>query len=464
MILTNPLETKLNPTFSRKNTTIKRLKCSYNNLFLTLILLFTLSFSYSQTLAFPTAEGFGKTATGGRGGIVYKVTNLNDSGKGSLRKGILKKGPRTIVFDVSGTIELKSKLDVNKGDLTILGQTAPGNGITIKGYPFTIKSDNIIIRYLRFRMGDRYAIEGDALGCRNTNNVIIDHCSISWGTDENASFYNNTNFTLQWCIISEALNNSVHKKGAHGYGGIWGGQKVSFHHNLIANNNSRNPRFSGSKTTKNSDNEFVDFRNNVIYNWGDNSIYGGEKGTYNIVNNYYKAGPATTSSKKNRIVSPSEPYGKFYVNGNVVIGYETITKQNWNGGVHCKDLNVVKLVSPININNNIKTSTAKNAFSDVLKNVGANICRDRVDKRLISTTKKGKTSYKNGIIDSQENVGGWPTLKSSKPKKDLDNDGIPDKWEIKHNLDTTTNDANLHTLSNEYTNIEYYSFSISNEL
>lgn len=418
--------------------------------------------NYGQQLAFPEAEGFGKYATGGRGGLVYKVTNLNDDGEGSLRKGIVKSGARTIIFEVSGTIELQKNLDINKGDLTILGQTAPGEGITIKGYPVTIKADNVIVRYIRFRMGDTNAIEGDALGCRNTNNVIIDHCSISWGTDENASFYNNKNFTFQWCIISEALNRSVHKKGAHGYGGIWGGVNVSFHHNLITSNNSRNPRFSGSSTTENSENEFVDFRNNVIYNWGENSIYGGEKGTYNIINNYFKPGPATADSKKNRIVEPYEPYGKFYVNGNFVNGYDAISKNNWNGGVQCANPEATKLNTEISISKNIKTDSASEAFESVLKQSGASLFRDAVDARIVHNTREGSANYKNGIIDSQDNVGGWPILKSEKAKLDSDEDGMSDDWEIQNKLDPKTNDAILNTLDKNFTNIEVYSNAFVN--
>ncbi|RED46774.1 pectate lyase [Winogradskyella eximia] len=414
------------------------------------------SLSFAQQLAFPTAEGFGKFTTGGRGGFIYKVTNLNDEGDGSLRKGILKKGPRIIVFEISGTIELKSKLDINRGDLSILGQTAPNDGITIKGYPVTIKSDNVILRYLRFRMGDINNIEGDALGCRNTENVIIDHCSISWGTDENASFYDNKNFTLQWCIISEALNRSVHKKGAHGYGGIWGGVRASFHHNLLVSNNSRNPRFSGSKTTENSVNEFVDFRNNVIYNWGENSIYGGEKGVYNLINNYFKSGPATTSSKLNRIVSPSEPYGKFYVDGNFVYNDKDVTQNNWNGGVQCENPEFTKLNQPINISDNINTSSANEAYLAVLNHVGLSIKRDAVDKRVLKSVVEGSVTYKQGIIDSQENVGGWPILRTKKAGKDTDNDGIPNKWERKLKLDCKVKDAHLSTLDKNYSNIEIY--------
>ena len=428
-------------------------KKSYLLFFLTLLMC---KFNFSQPLAFPTAEGFGRFASGGRGGLTYTVTNLNDSGEGSLRKGILKKGARTIVFAISGTIELKSKLDINRGDLSILGQTAPAEGITIKGYPVTIKADNVIVRYLRFRMGDINTIEGDALGCRNTTNVIIDHCSISWGTDENASFYNNKNFTLQWCIVSEALNKSIHKKGAHGYGGIWGGGNASFHHNLIACNNSRNPRFSGSSTTENSVNEFVDFRNNVIYNWGENSIYGGENGSYNLINNYFKSGPATTSSKLDRIVSPSEPYGKFFVDGNFVDGFEYISQNNWEGGVQCENPDEVKLNSPIRISENIKTDPVNVSYKKVLEHAGSSFYRDTVDERILHDTKNGTSSFKNGIIDSQSDVGGWPMLKPDQAITDSDGDGIPDSWEKNHNLDHLIKNGNLKTLSSDYTNIEMY--------
>ena len=443
--------------FHKTQTTMKLKNCIFS-------LLFILCFHglIAQQVAFPDAEGFGRYATGGRGGLTYVVTNLNDDGEGSLRKGIVKNGPRTIVFAVSGTIELQSKLDINKGDLTILGQTAPNRGITLKGYPVTIKADNVIVRYLRFRMGDIHNIEGDALGCRNTNNVIIDHCSISWGTDENASFYNNENFTLQWCVISEALNNSIHSKGAHGYGGIWGGVRASFHHNLIANNNSRNPRFSGSSTTENSKNEFVDFRNNVIYNWGENNIYGGENGMYNMVNNYFKSGPATTSSKLDRIVSPTEPYGQFYIDGNHVVGFENITKNNWDGGVQCDKPQLAKLDVEISIENNINTTSAEIAFEDVLKNAGASLHRDAVDERIVRNAKNGTVDYKNGIIDSQQNVGGWPELTSEKSTKDSDGDGIPNTWEQKLKLDCKKDDSNLYTLDKNYTNIEVYSHALLN--
>ncbi len=415
-----------------------------------------LSQSESQTLAFPSAEGFGQYATGGRGGVVYIVTNLNDSGEGSLRKGIVKHGPRTIVFAVSGTIFLESPLDINRGDLTIAGQTAPGDGITLAGYPVSIKADNVIIRYMRFRMGDINKQQADAIGGRDTKNVILDHCSMSWATDEVASFYRNHNFTMQWCIVSEALNRSVHEKGDHGYGGIWGGANVSFHHNLIASNNSRNPRFSGSSTTENLVDEFVDFRNNVIYNWKGNSIYGGEKGTYNMVNNYFKSGPATPESRKDRIVNPSEPYGKFYVDGNHVEGFPNISKDNWNGGVQCDDPESTKLEKAIPITDNVRTESAQSAYLSVLKSAGASLHRDAVDKRILDNVRTGTAMVGNGIIDSQEQVGGWPELKSDEAPKDADRDGMPDAWEKAKGLDVDEDDSMHFTLDKEYTNLEIY--------
>lgn len=429
----------------------------YTNLLIVIItILSCISNIQAQQLSFPGAEGFGRYTTGGRGGLVYTVTNLHDDGEGSLRKGILKDEVRTIVFAVSGTIDLKSSLDINHGNLSIFGQTAPGEGITLKGYPLKVKADNVIIRYLRFRMGDINEVEDDAFGGRDQKNIILDHCSVSWATDENASFYWNKNFTMQYCIISEALNRSVHHKGAHGYGGIWGGENASFHHNLIVSNNSRNPRFGGSKSVPNAPNELVDFRNNVIFNWGDNSIYGGEKGNYNMVNNYFKSGPATTSSKKDRIVNPSKPYGKFYVHGNYVEGYPEISKDNWKGGVQCDDPGQSKHEKEFSIENNVKTQSAEDAYENVLQQAGASLARDVVDKRIVYEVRIGKTTYGNGIIDAQEDVGGWPKLRKGKSLNDTDQDGMPDEWEKQKGLSPKVNDANNFNLDKGFTNLEIY--------
>ena len=444
--------------FKKKNFIYTKLIKKLSNLVIVGLLMPFIMVAQTSTniLAFPSAEGFGRYATGGRGGEVYIVTNLNDSGEGSLRKGIVKHGPRIIVFAVSGTIFLESPLDINRGDLTIAGQTAPGDGITIAGYPVKVKGDNIIIRYLRFRLGDINKQQDDAISGGGTKNVILDHCSMSWSVDEVASFYRNRDFTMQWCIISEALNNSVHQKGAHGYGGIWGGSNASFHHNLISSNNSRNPRFSGSSTTVNAPDEFVDFRNNVIYNWEHNSIYGGEKGTYNLVNNYFKSGPATPESRKDRIVNPSEPYGKFYVDGNYVEGFLAITKDNWNGGVQCDNPLDTQAKTEYSIGSNIKTQSAEEAYYSVLKSAGASLNRDTVDKRIVNDARSGTSTFGNGIIDTQEQVGGWPELKSAEPLKDSDEDGMPDNWEKLHNLDINKKDSSLYTLDEQYTNIEVY--------
>lgn len=391
--------------------------------------------------------------------MVY-VTNLEDSGEGSLRKAIQKKGPRIIVFAVSGTIVLKEPLDINNGDVTIAGQSAPGDGICISNYPVSIKADNVILRYMRFRLGDVAGQQEDALsGNRGRSNIIIDHCSMSWATDECASFYRNKNFTLQWSIISESLNESVHEKGDHGYGGIWGGEGASFHHNLIANHSSRTPRFSGSKSTPNSPDELVDFRNNVIFNWVHNSSYGGEKGRYNMVNNYYKAGPATISSKKDRIVNPWQPYGKFYVTGNHVEGFPSITQNNWAGGVQADHVDSAKAVNPFEVAS-IKEQAAAQAYELVLAHAGVSHKRDAVDTRVVADVRSGKPTSgkkKNGIIDSQQDVGGWPELKSTPAPEDKDRDGMPDAWELQQNLDPTNPaDAAVYTLDKQYTNVEVY--------
>lgn len=414
---------------------------------------------YAQPIAFPGAEGYGKYAVGGRGGRVVKVTNLNDDGPGSLREAIRAKGPRIVVFTVSGTIELQSELRINNPNITIAGQSAPGDGICLKGYPFGVNADNVVIRFLRFRLGDTSGVEADAIGGRQTDNVIIDHCSISWATDECASFYHNRNFTMQWCLVSEPLNMSVHAKGAHGYAGIWGGEGASFHHNLLANSNSRNPRFSGSETTANTADELVDFRNNVIYNWGDNSVYGGEKGRYNMVNNYYKPGPATSKSKRDRIVNPSPPYGRFYVQGNHVEGSPEVTADNHKGGIHVDNPSAVLVSEAFAIEVPIGGQSAMEAYEEVLLYAGASLHRDEVDIRIVQEVRHGVSSFgKNGdgIIDSQQDVGGWPVLKGAPYPIDADGDGIPDDWELSHGLDPHSSNAGKRTLHPEYDDVEVY--------
>lgn len=422
--------------------------------------------STAKQIAFPGAEGAGKYATGGRGGIVYEVINLNDGGEGSLRWAIQKKEARTIVFRVSGTIELGSGLDIHYGNLTIAGQSAPGDGICIKGYPVSIKTDNVIIRYMRFRLGNSNRVQGDAFSCRGRRHILIDHCSFSWATDEVASLYELHHATVQWCMISESLNHSVHEKGDHGYGGIWGGDTVSFHHNLFAHNLSRNPRFNGARYQV-VWNDLVDFRNNVIYNWGDNSIYGGERGNHNVVSNYFKPGPGTKKSVRNRVLqittSADYPYGIFYVSGNYTDGNPAVTADNWNGGVDTEAaISMVKADQPF-YHMPLPGQTARDAYQAVLQSAGASLVRDAVDQRIISEVRNGTATYmgefskRPGLIDSQEEVGGWPVLSSRQAPSDHDHDGMPDDWEEKHQLNAgDKSDGAKYTLSETYTNLEIY--------
>ncbi len=436
--------------------------------------------------AFPGAEGGGKYVTGGRGGKVIYVTNLNDSGAGSLRAAIAQSGPRIVVFKVSGTIKLESALNITD-NITIAGQTAPGGGITLRDYNVTVKGNNVIIRYLRFRMGDAKAVESDALGGRFQKNIIVDHCSMSWSTDECVSFYQNENFTLQWSIISESLKNSVHDKGSHGYGGIWGGKNASFHHNLLAHHDSRNPRLGEYANDPFALTDAVDVRNNVIYNWGGNSCYGGDAMNVNIVNNYWKPGPGTGSTKERivstgRILDATSPiygiWGKYYVDGNFVVGSTRATQDNWTYGVYNQfhhsqlpvsqaDKDELKIEAPHPFGE-ITTHSATKAFELVLDYAGANLFRDTVDKRAVDDARSGTASIMNGgngstngYIDTPTAAGGWPELPTATAPDDTDGDGMPDAWETEKGLNPANiADGNLKTLDGGYTNIEVYINSI----
>jgi len=445
------------------------------------ILCGSLAFVEAQNvLSFPGAEGFGRYTTGGRGGKVYVVDKLTDDGsEGTLRYALDQKGPKYIVFKTGGTIYLESPLKIKEGNVTIAGQTAPGDGITVANYETFVGADNVIIRYMRFRMGDQKKHEGDALGARFIKNLIIDHCSMSWSTDETVSIYVNENTTLQWCVIAESLRNSFHKKGPHGYGGIAGGKFASFHHNMYAHHDSRNPRLGEYAGSKFALTDLTDFRNNVIYNWGHNNVYGGEGMNVNIVNNYYKPGPATTTKQRIVAIDKNEKpetevyniWGKYYINGNVIEGNPEITKDNWTEGVFGqmkaynltdKDKSFIKLNQPHDIQSNVITHSAKEAYEKILQIGGASLVRDAVDLHVLEDVKNGSFTYKgskgstNGIIDSQKDVGGFPKLKEGKPLPDSDNDGIPDEWEIKHQLNPKVANANGRDLDKNYDNIEVY--------
>ncbi|MEX0329800.1 MAG: polysaccharide lyase family 1 protein [Puniceicoccaceae bacterium] len=446
-----------------------------------LLLLATTSLLQGAPLAFPGAEGFGKDVTGGRGGVVIEVTNLNDTGPGSLRAAIQASGPRTVVFRVSGTIYLNSTLTIRNGDLTIAGQTAPGDGITIARRGLKIdKARNVIIRFIRARLGDLYprdnnlaTFESDAFECRYATGIIIDHCSFSWSIDETATAYNNKDFTMQWCIVSEALNNSYHSKGSHGYGGIWGGKNATFHHNLIAHHRSRLPRFNGARYDDYAawgDGE-VDHRHNVIYNWADNSAYGAEpnksgfKAKYNIVGNVYKPGPATRSSRVDRIleVYPDPQSGavsSFNVEGNYVFGTLNTSRDNWIGvdNIPPGELPAAKSDEPFPMPD-VEYFPALEAYQQVLTHAGASFPkRDSIDNRIIEEVRTGTATYgNNGLIDSQDEVGGYPVLESLPAPVDTDKDGMPDDWESDHGLNPDDpSDRNGDLDGNGYTNLEEY--------
>ena len=431
-------------------------------------------------IAFPGAEGFGKYTTGGRGGKIFIVNNLNDNGPGSFREAAEKNTPRIILFAVSGTIHLDSRLFI-KGNATIAGQTAPGDGICLADNSVQLNGDNIIIRYLRFRMGDKFQRGGmvdgnggdDAFGGTRRKNIIIDHCSGSWSTDEVFSVYGGDSTTVQWNLITEPLNYSYHfEKGDtgyehHGYGAIWGGKHSSYHHNLIAHCNSRTPRWDG---TRNIPEENCDFVNNVIYDWGHNNVYAGEGGNYNIINNYYKYGPSTSKSVLHRIANPwnkppSIGFGKWYVDGNYVDGSPEVTKDNWLGvDVEKGTTSDVKVTSSPFALVAVNKQSAKDAYESVLKNVGAILPkRDTLDERIIKEVinRTGKMIDVQGNFPHgtayEQTLTAWPTLKSLPAPKDSDGDGMPDDWEKQNGLNANdASDAPVIKLNKFYTNIEVY--------
>lgn len=416
--------------------------------------------------AFPGAEGFARyTTTGGRGGTIVHVTNLNDSGAGSFREAVTAKNGnnRIIVFDVSGYIDLKSEIKIKNSNLTIAGQTAPGDGITIRYYTVTYQGNNIITRFIRFRRSQIMNVNdgADASWGRNMNNVIFDHCSFSWSIDELASFYDNQNFTFQWCTLGEALRNPGHSKGEHSYGGIWGGKGASFHHNYLCHMQNRVPRFNGArynwdgwdKTKYEScvDAERVDLRNCVMYNWGTGGCYGGPGGGYaNMINNYYQAGPATTHPYQVTDINVgaegnSSGYpiywglsSRYYINGNYVeaagenaenydwkgVTYDTATKEAEKGHSHIngelyipdpnhyygskvsyiKDSKNVDCVSvcldePIDCGE-VTTHSAQDAYEKVLEYSGACLTRDAIDARYAEEARTGTTTYTGTITIS----------------------------------------------------------------
>jgi hypothetical protein len=462
----------MNPSIAAKS------RCS-----LILIALFLCTFETisKEIPAFPGAEGHGMYTVGGRGGRVIKVRNLNDSGEGSLRAAVEAEGPRIVIFDVSGTIELKSRLRIRNGYLTIAGQTAPGDGICLKNYEvFLDACEEVILRYLRFRMGDEARQQGDAIGGQKNRNVIIDHCSASWSTDECASFYANENFTMQWCLIAESLRNSVHQSGKHGYGGVWGGKNASFHHNLLAHHDSRNPRL-GEYVSTYALSDLVDLRNNVIYNWRGNSCYGGEGMNVNMVNNYYKPGPATGMNQEriiaawNRVETWDPLYnvwGKFHIAGNKLVGSERATRDNWKYGVQFdsnwkhmseNDKQELRLDSPLEAGV-VTTHSAEEAYQKVIQFTGASVKRDSVDQRILHDVASGTATFSDGgngstdgFIDTQVAVGGWPELKSLPAPVDRDDDGMPDEWELANGLNPDDSTDGIEDINHDgYTNVEDY--------
>ncbi|MBD0823176.1 polysaccharide lyase [Aestuariibaculum marinum] len=432
--------------------------------------------------AFPGAWGGGMFTSGGRGGKVLTVTNLNDKGEGSLREALEAEGARIVVFKVAGTIKINEDININHPDITIAGQSAPGDGICLAG-TLNINTHNVIIRHLRVRRGVPAGGQGDDnIGGNPSHHIIIDHCSTSWGMDENISLYRHMrnsldgttrikdpaeNITIQWSISSEALD----AKG-HAFGGTWGGNPSTFHHNLFACNTARNPSIGMSGP--------FDFRNNVIFNWRHRTMDGGdETSTINVINNYYKSGPATNENmlavfarvEERSMYSPGSAWadggwypkeknrpGKWYVAGNVMFGNDEITNNNW-AGIKGPE-NLARVNTPFVGWPVAPHQTANEAYKSVLNKVGATLPkRDAVDSRVVNMVQTGIPTTKTGILKDIAEVGGYPnlTFKATDVEKDSDNDGMPDTWENRHGLNpNNANDAAQDKDGDGYTNIEEF--------
>ena len=425
--------------------------------------------------AFPGAEGFGMYTVGGRGGQVVEVNNLNDSGPGSLRAAVEASGPRTVVFRVGGTIALLSTLTITNPYITIAGQTAPGDGICLKDYNFKISTDHVIIRYMRFRMGDNTLQEQDTVTIYKGQNIILDHLSASWSVDEVLSADCSTghyagNLTVQWCMITEGLNCSIHIKGCHGFGSLIRGgndNKYTFHHNLYAHNNGRNPR-PGNYVANTTDpcGLTFDFRNNVIYNYGSSRAGNNDDGQNNVfsvtkmnfIGNYYKRG---TNSSGNYAFKETTPTSRAYFSGNwhsvggypadpwTLVQFANSDYYTWTDASKA----AYKLSSPVPVEP-VTTDTAIDAYSFVLADAGVTFpVRDTVDARVINEVITGTGS----IIDDEDQVGSWPVLASGTPPVDSDHDGMPDEWELAVCLNPDdAGDRNGDRDGDGYTNLEEY--------
>ena len=440
---------------------------------LLVVTFFTSAGIAGEIIAFPGAEGFGRFAKGGRGGDVYIVTNLNDSGPGSLREGFRSAtGPRTIVFEVSGTIQLKSKLLLDKSAITIAGQTAPGDGITLKDFTFQIKNaTNVIVRYLRCRLGDQNKAKGakggdDTLNTEDIDRVILDHCSLSWAIDGTHDLRRGGNFTLQWCVLSEALNQSLHNKGEHAmcasYRDLSG--NISLHHNLFATCRDRHPTLGSAQEPPRY---IVDFRNNVIYNWSAGGTANFADHFINCINNVFRPGPMTDPARLPIAMKGGLPdLAKGHMSGNVFEKREDLTRDNYaaldfkrwlkppSKYLYRGTLADWKVNTAPDLGDNMpRTQSASEAAELVLTHAGASLHRDAVDKRVIDDVR----NRRGKLIDSQEQVGGWPVLRSTPAPADRDRDGMPDAWEKAHGLNPNDPaDRNADRDGDGYTNLEEY--------